>query len=485
MAAEAPVVHRREMRLARKIQDAYGPRPAYIFEARELIGICPPLYMNHIRNFVAPAKPVGLAGGQERQVFMIGHDSAADWTRMRHLNISYHFPNTHPTHSMAGEIDTRLIARQSWPLVPRGRSEHPDGNGSLIGYYRVAGIERANRNNVKTFIGAHVAANDAYVTLLNFLAMATDSSLSVQEWPLPGSPGYIEGANPYDLENPLPVLKNTILIAHDTEFHSQPGERAGRERCVPEVGLAFLDLNEVASIPPGRSCVNWYRFIKTHNVYPRMITLGGVQQPYAPRRPLFTATRVQEHVVADQNAIAGQLDSLVLQFCHQSFPLALPPPPPPPPPPPAPPADWRPVRLQEAGVGLPDGDEFQRIMANMCLDNIAKGEQCRHFAECSGAGKYHTCPDFLKASCPYPFRHQATYHTLRKCKALPYEGCHLGGCRQTYYVYHILPNCKDLMVNGECGRNACVYGHDAPELRFQYFNDRVNAGIANFQRHNT
>ncbi|ETI27552.1 hypothetical protein G647_00001, partial [Cladophialophora carrionii CBS 160.54] len=266
-----PVVQRRPLQYELKLHDTFGSRPLFCFEAREIVGLLPQRYTS-ISPSVARR---GLSTTpRPRDLVVIGHASNDDWLRLLNLEPKFNAPSEFLVCDTVA--DTYLLAMQSWGDDLRERLM-PAGVGSLASHYRIEGVETKVIKDKITFVGAHVAVHDGLVTAKIFLRLLSDSLISTTHWPSYGDVGFPrDDARPFDLSRPLPVLRNGVLLFHDSEFRSEPGHksRPGFETCVPEIGICLLDLDEVADIPPGSGFRNWYPYIKCHNVYTTTITFN-------------------------------------------------------------------------------------------------------------------------------------------------------------------------------------------------------------------
>ncbi|KIW74049.1 hypothetical protein PV04_02117 [Phialophora macrospora] len=468
----APVVQRKPMPYELKLTETYGPRPLFGFEAREIVGLRPQAYTTISSSLVRRGLS---ATPRPRELVVVGHASNEDWIRMLRLKPEWIAPSE--LSKCAAVVDTYLLAMQSWGDDYRDHGM-PAGVGSLAGHYHIEGVETKVVGGKETFVGAHVAAHDSLVTAKIFLHLLSDSLVSTTHWPSHEDIGFpCKDAEPFDLTRPLPVLRNGIFIFHDSEYRSEPGrkERAGREQFVPEIGISLLDLDEVADIVPGPGFRNWYAHIKCHNVYTTSITFNGKTGRYRPAYGAFPG--IISHTVAGKAAMGAVIDQIIMNHCQRSLESqAIPPSVAATPAQPAQPAQ---------PASIPNKREYQLILANMCLDNIARGERCRHFADCFANSKNFICPDFQHNRCTLAFRHSRTCHTVRKCKAKAEQSCNRENCLRTFDVYHVLPNCKEMNLYGDCAKDVCEMGHDAVNVRLKYFEDMMAAGEANYRLYST
>ena len=194
-------------------------------------------------------------------VLLVGHDLRGDFPKMRADGIIFH-PHLH----YIGCIDTHVIVEDAC------EEYLPKGLGSLMQYYGLAGGRIVKPKSLPAskakfvFFGGHNAGNDAIGTLKVAIAQALDRGITST---LGGEARLDEYLTDEVLSKPLKSMKrNLVLLSYDSE--SVEPNRFDRQRkpigpATTEHGFAWLDLAEIADVPPGPNGVNWHPYIRARH----------------------------------------------------------------------------------------------------------------------------------------------------------------------------------------------------------------------------
>ena len=225
-----------------------------IKDLREFLGIGTPQH-----DASAPSEVSASVNASEPviEVLLVGHDLRGDFPKMRAQGINFD-PYLH----YIGCIDTHVIVEDACNECL------PKGLGRLMQYYGLASGRIVRPKNLPAskakfvFFGGHNAGNDAIGTLKLSIAQALDRQIQSN---------FSEEASPDDeiLSKPLQNVKtNLVLLSYDSE--SVESNRYDRQRkplgpATTEHGFAWLNMAEIASVPPGPNGVNWHPYIKARH----------------------------------------------------------------------------------------------------------------------------------------------------------------------------------------------------------------------------
>ena len=195
------------------------------------------------------------------EVLLVGHDLRGDFPKMRGEGIIFE-----PHLQYVGCIDTHVIVEDSC-------NEYlPKSLGRLMQFYGLASgkiVKPANLPASKAkfvFSGGHNAGNDAIGTLKVSIAQALDRGLKSN---LGGEATLDDYLKDEVLSKPFKNIKsNLVLLSYDSE--SVESNRYDRQRkpigpATTEHGFAWLDLAEIADVPPGPDGVNWHPHIRARH----------------------------------------------------------------------------------------------------------------------------------------------------------------------------------------------------------------------------
>ena len=195
------------------------------------------------------------------KVLLVGHDLRGDFPKMREEGIVFE-PHLH----YVGCIDTHVVVEDSH------NENLPKSLGRLMQYYGLASgciVKPKNLPASKAkfvFSGGHNAGNDAIGTLKVSIAQALDRSIRSN---FGGQARQDDNLTNNVLSKPLKYIKkNLVLLSYDTESVESNRYDSQRKPIGPattEHGFAWLDLSEIASVPPGPDGVNWHPYIRARH----------------------------------------------------------------------------------------------------------------------------------------------------------------------------------------------------------------------------
>ena len=195
------------------------------------------------------------------EVLLIGHDLRGDFPKMRAEGIRFD-----PYFDYLGCIDTHVIVEDT------DREYFPKSLGRLVQYYGLASGRMVRPKNLPAskakfvFFGGHNAGNDAIATLKVAIAQAFDPEIGTMFCRQPKKEANLTSEF---LSKPLlGMKKNMVLLAYDSE--GVESNRYDRQRrllgpATTEHGFAWLNLVEVADVPPGTDGVNWHPYIRARH----------------------------------------------------------------------------------------------------------------------------------------------------------------------------------------------------------------------------
>ena len=195
------------------------------------------------------------------EVLLVGHDLRGDFPKMRAEGIDFD-PHLH----YVGCIDTHVIVEDAC------QEYIPKGLGRLMHYYGLAGGRIVRPKNLPAskakfvFYGGHNAGNDAIGTLKVAIAQALDRGIKSS---FDGEARLDDSLTDEVLKKPLKIInRNLVLLAYDSE--SVESNRYDRQRnpigpATTEHGFAWLNLADIAEVPPGPDGVNWHPHIRARH----------------------------------------------------------------------------------------------------------------------------------------------------------------------------------------------------------------------------
>ena len=193
------------------------------------------------------------------EVLLVGHDMHGDFKSLENEGIDL---GTHLLYS--GCVDTHVIVEDA--DAPMGKSL-----SKLMYHYGLAELEFINPGCSRIpgkwhFKGAHNAGNDAIATLKVILAQALDRRLTNYTYKHYSTLTSSQSINiPLLDEPPRNPNTNMILLAYDHEGVETPRYKPQVRNRTSEHGFAWLNLKDVAHIPPGKNGVNWHPFIRARH----------------------------------------------------------------------------------------------------------------------------------------------------------------------------------------------------------------------------
>ena len=223
----------------------------YITELREHLGLKTTTDTNSRPKRETKSRP---------EVLLVGHDMHGDFKSLENEGIDL---ETHLQYS--GCVDTHVIVEDADATM--GKSL-----GKLMYHYGLAELEFRRPGCPKVqgkwhFKGAHNAGNDAIATLKVVLAQSLDRSLTLSTYNNSSTIAPEETIHNPRLDNDPPgqINTNLILLAYDSETVETPRYKPHIRNRTSEHGFAWLPLEDVASIPPGKQAVNWHPFIRARH----------------------------------------------------------------------------------------------------------------------------------------------------------------------------------------------------------------------------
>ena len=195
------------------------------------------------------------------EVLMVGHDLRGDFPKMRAEGIIF---DTHLQY--VGCIDTHVVVEDSC------NESLPKSLGRLMQYYGLASGTIVKPKNLPAskakfvFFGGHNAGNDAIGTLKVSIAQALDRGIQSSC----GGESRLDDHLTKDVlsKSLKDIKKNLVLLSYDSE--SVESNHYDRQRkpigpATTEHGFAWLDLADIADVPPGPDGVNWHPYIRARH----------------------------------------------------------------------------------------------------------------------------------------------------------------------------------------------------------------------------
>lgn len=237
-------------------EESPGGRVLLIEDLRKCLGIvpsdCDTPAAGEVSTTVDPTKAFV-------EVILVGHDLRGDFPKLRAERITFE-----PHLYYFGCIDTYVIIKDT------GKEQFGESLSYLMQHYGLASgrfVKPKNLQKAKfVFFGGHNAGNDAIASLRVAIAQALDRDINTKFWG--GSESEDDQTDEF-LSNPLQgIKKNMILLAYDSEgVESNRRDRQGRPigPATTEHGFAWLNLADVANVPPGKNGINWHRYIQARH----------------------------------------------------------------------------------------------------------------------------------------------------------------------------------------------------------------------------
>lgn len=195
------------------------------------------------------------------EVLLIGHDLRGDLPKMRADGITFE-----PCLHYVGCADTHVVVEDAC------NANLPKSLGRLMEHYSLASGKIVKPECVPAskakfvFFGGHNAGNDAIGTLKVSIAQALDRGIKSR---FGGGGSQDDDLTDEVLNKPLKNMRrNLVLLSYDTEtVESHRYDRQGNPigPATTEHGFAWLNLAEVANIPPGPYGVNWHPYIRARH----------------------------------------------------------------------------------------------------------------------------------------------------------------------------------------------------------------------------
>lgn len=193
------------------------------------------------------------------EVLLVGHDLRGDFPKMRADGIVFD-PYLH----YVGCIDTHVIVEDAC------KEYLPKGLGRLMQYYGLASGRIVKPKNLPAskakfvFNGGHNAGNDAIGTLKVSLAQALDRGI---ESNFCGEARLDEYLTDEALSRPLKNINSNLVLLYSESVESNRYDRRRKPigPATTEHGFAWLNLADVAGIPPGPDGVNWHPYIRARH----------------------------------------------------------------------------------------------------------------------------------------------------------------------------------------------------------------------------
>ena len=227
-----------------------------IEDLRKFLGIGTPLHHTSALGEVSASINAPVV-----EVLLVGHDLRGDFPKMRAEGINFD-PHLH----YVGCIDTHVIVEDACTEF------FPKALGRLMQYYGLADGRIIKPKNLPAskakfvFFGGHNAGNDAIGTLQVAIAQALDRDIKSR---CGGEAGLDDYLTDEVLSKPLINTKrNLVLLSYDSEgVESNRWDKKGRPigPATTEHGFAWLDLGEIADVPPGPGGVNWHPYIRARH----------------------------------------------------------------------------------------------------------------------------------------------------------------------------------------------------------------------------
>ena len=247
------------MTIRDKVQEESSDgRVLYIEDLRKCLGLgpsqTPSSTPGEVSTSVKAPEPVV-------EVLLVGHDLRGDFPKMRDEGIDF-YPYLH----YIGCIDTHVIVEDAC------KEYLPKSLGRLMQHYGLASGRIVRPKNLPAskakfvFYGGHNAGNDAIGTLKVSLAQALDRGITSRF----GGEAILDDCLTDEVLSKRLKNMNTNLVLLSYDSESVESNRYDRKRkpigpATTEHGFAWLDLADVADIPPGPDGVNWHPYIRARH----------------------------------------------------------------------------------------------------------------------------------------------------------------------------------------------------------------------------
>ena len=193
------------------------------------------------------------------EVLLVGHDMHGDFKNLEEegIDLAKHL-------HYSGCVDTHVVVEDADATMGKSLSK-------LMSYYGLADLEfkRPGCSRIQGrwhFKGAHNAGNDAIATLKVVLAQSLDPSLTSSTYKDYSTVAIEETISKPRLdEPPREINTNMIVLAYDSETVETPTYKPNVRNRTSEHGFAWLNLRDVASIPPGKNGIAWHPLIQARH----------------------------------------------------------------------------------------------------------------------------------------------------------------------------------------------------------------------------